>query len=132
MAKLIMGNGKMNKDSFEKWVKTLGEAWITKNPDLIGSICSENVRYYENPFEEPRVGRQAVIREWQNVPTSQKDITFDFNVIGITNDIGVAHWIASFTRTPENKRETLDGIFTVQLNELGLCTEFHMWWVAKT
>ncbi len=121
----------MNDNSLNNWLKTLGEAWVTKNPELIGSICAEDVKYYEHPFEEPRIGRQAVVGEWQNVPTSQKDITFDSDIIGITHGIGIAHWRASFTRIPENKLDTLDGIFTVKLNELGLCTEFHMWWVEK-
>lgn len=121
----------MNEINLEKWLKTLGEAWVTKNPELTGSICADDVKYYEHPFEEPRVGRKAVVEEWQNVPNSQKDITFDFDIIGITNDTGVAHWRAEFTRVPVGKRDILDGIFTVKLNERGLCTEFHMWWVTK-
>ena len=121
----------MNESNLNTWLKTLGEAWVTKNPELIGSVCAEDVKYYENPFEEPRVGRDAVIAEWQNVPNTQKDITFDYDIIGIVNGTGIAHWRASFTRITENRQDTLDGIFTVQLNDSGLCTEFHMWWVTK-
>lgn len=121
----------MNESSFNSWFKTLGEAWVTKNPELIGSICAEDVKYYEHPFEEPRIGKDAVVAEWQNVPNSQKDIIFDYDIIGITNDTGIAHWRASFTRISEEKRDVLDGVFTVKLNGSGLCTEFHMWWVTK-
>jgi hypothetical protein len=121
----------MNENNLKNWLKTLGDAWTSKNPDLIGSICADDVKYYENPFEAPRVGRQAVISEWQNVPNSQRNITFNFDIIGITDGIGIAHWHASFTRIPEDKIDTLDGIFTIKLNENEMCTEFHMWWVVK-
>ena len=131
MAMKITESGKMNEPMFQNWLSQLGKAWVTKDPNLVGSICSETVRYCENPFEEPRKGRQAVIDEWQNVPTSQKDITFDFDIIGITNGIGIAHWQASFTRVPSEIRDTLDGVFTVKLDSAGLCTEFRMWWVVK-
>ena len=122
----------MNEKTLNNWLKTLGEAWVTRNPEMIGSICAEDVKYYEHPFEEPRLGRDAVVAEWQSVPNSQKDITFDYDVIGIASDIGIAHWRASFTRMPSEKKDTLDGIFTVKLDENGLCTEFHMWWVTKS
>ena len=122
----------MNEKTLNNWLKTLGEAWVTRNPEMIGSICAEDVKYYEHTFEEPRLGRDAVVAEWQSVPNSQKDITFDYDVIGIASDIGIAHWRASFTRMPSEKKDTLDGIFTVKLDENGLCTEFHMWWVTKS
>lgn len=121
----------MNEDNLQNWLSTLDRAWVERKPELIGSICAEDVKYYENPFEKPRIGKQAVIDEWQNVPSSQRDITFKFDIIGIANGVGIAHWHASFTRIPQMKTDTLDGIFTIKLNEAGLCTEFHMWWVTK-
>lgn len=121
----------MKISDFEKWMETIREAWVDKKPNLLKNICTDNVRYYENPFEEPLIGSEAVVKEWESVPLTQKDINFTYQIICVKDDIGIAHWTAKFTRIQSNKTDILDGVFVVKLNDLGLCTEFRWWWVVK-
>lgn len=121
----------MNDKIFKKWFDSLSRAWIARNPGMVASLCAENVAYYEDPFQKPLRGRSAVRKVWKEVPRSQKDIHFTYLILGISGNMGIAHWSASFTRIPIEVKAELDGIFTVILNKEGLCKEFHQWWNSK-
>ncbi|NTU74308.1 nuclear transport factor 2 family protein [Candidatus Roizmanbacteria bacterium] len=121
----------MNRSAFESWLKALGKAWIDRDPKAAAAICAESVLYYETPFDPPLRSRNEVEKIWQEVPASQKDIEFSYEILSVDEVLGIARWNASFTRVPSEKRDTLDGIFTVKLDNLGLCKEFHQWWVVK-
>ncbi|MBI5621036.1 nuclear transport factor 2 family protein [Candidatus Gottesmanbacteria bacterium] len=121
----------MNRSQFSLWVKRLEEAWVKRDPDMAAGLCALNVKYYEDPFQAPFIGRIAVKKIWEEVPKTQRDIHFSHDVIAIVSQTGTAHWIASYTTISNGLRVELDGIFIVTLDKDGLCTEFHMWWNKK-
>ena len=121
----------MNLNSFKNWLDTLGQAWITRNPKAAANICAENVLYFETPFDKPLTSKKEVGDIWQEVPSSQKDIEFNYEIISVNKEVGIAKWRASFARLPSEVRDTLDGIYIVKLDDNGLCKEFHQWWVVK-
>lgn len=121
----------MNHSSFKHWLDALGQAWITRNPKAAAEICAENVLYFETPFDKPLTSKKEIEKIWQEVPESQKDIEFSYEIINVNQKIGVAKWRASFTRLPSGIRDTLVGVYFVKLDKNGLCKEFHQWWVAK-
>lgn len=122
----------MEYNTFKKWLNALGKAWVSKNPDAASKLCSKNVVYYEDPFLPPLKGRDAVKKIWLDVPISQKDVKFTYEIIATTDDLGVAQWTGSFIRVPENTKAELKGIYLVKLDNEGLCKEFHQWWNNKS
>ena len=121
----------MTRQQFEDWLERLKIAWETKNPEVAANLCAGKVLYYETPFGKPLMKRKEVLKEWENVPRSQKNITFSYEILSLEDNFGIAHWSAKFTRLPSYKKAHLDGIFKVSLNEKGLCTEFNQWWNHK-
>lgn len=116
---------------FNKWFDGLGQAWMKRSPDMAINLCAKNVVYYENPFQKPVRGLDAVRKIWEEVPKSQKDIKFTYRIIAAHENIGVAHWHASFIRLPSEAKAELDGIFMVKLDNKGKCEVFHQWWNSK-
>jgi ketosteroid isomerase-like protein len=116
---------------FRRWFDALGKAWTNQDPKAAADICTNDVVYYETPFGDPLRSKTEVEQVWKDVPRSQKDIDFNYEVLTINGDLGIAHWRASFTRIPSGIKVTLDGIFTVKLNKNGLCKEFRQWWVVE-
>jgi hypothetical protein len=121
----------MNKQQFSQWLNKLGKAWKERNPQAIPALFAENFKYYETPFEKPYTDKAGLIKLWQDVPKSQKDISFNFEIIMVKNNNCIARWQATFTRIKENKKAYLDGIFFISLNKEGLCTLLRQWWMAK-
>ena len=120
----------MTEEQFDKWFKDLKETWETRNPKKASDLCAEKLFWYETPFDKPLKNRREIVREWQGV-LNQEDISVSYDIISVKNDIGIAHWTASFTRLPSKIKAKLDGIFEVRLNQKGECIEFHQWYNSK-
>ncbi|OGG03088.1 hypothetical protein A2W14_05285 [Candidatus Gottesmanbacteria bacterium RBG_16_37_8] len=121
----------MKKSAGWKWVNKMGQAWINKNPKDIPPLFAEKFKYYETPFEKPLTSKKELVALWQDVPLSQKDVSFDFEIISEKNNRYIAHFQASFIRLKTGKKTLLDGIFFINLNNNGLCTFFKWWWNTK-
>src|SRR3989344_6287854 len=106
----------MKKSVGWKWINKLGRAWIDKNPQAIPPLFAKQFRYFETPFAKPITSKKELIVLWQDVPDSQKHITFEFGILSEIKNNVLAHFHVSFIRTKNNSKAVLDGIFFVKLN----------------
>ncbi len=113
----------MDWESFEGWLDVLGRAWEDRDPEAAARLFTGDATYHETPFDEPIRGYEGILEYWSEVPRSQQDI-----LLAVTEETGIARWRSAFTRLPSNVPVELDGIFLVELNDDGLCTEFREWW----
>ncbi|OGG36611.1 hypothetical protein A3J20_00560 [Candidatus Gottesmanbacteria bacterium RIFCSPLOWO2_02_FULL_42_29] len=121
----------MKKSAGWNWINKMGQAWVERNPNAILTLFADKFQYFESPFTKPLSDKKTLLALWQEVPASQKDVSFEFEIISETQFRYIAHWKSSFTRIPTGKKAFLDGIFLINLNNQGLCTLFKQWWVNK-
>ena len=57
----------MNRAEAQAWLDTYVAAWLSYDPDDIGALFSEDVAYRYHPYENPIVGREAVVASWLRV-----------------------------------------------------------------
>ena len=117
----------MKKSAGWNWINKMGQAWISKNPKAIPPLFADRFQYFETPFTKPVTDKKALLSLWQEVPASQKDVTFDFEILSEADNLTIAHFRSVFTRLATGKKAILDGIFLVKLNKYSLCTEFKWW-----
>jgi SnoaL-like protein len=77
---------------------------------------------------EPLRGRGAVLEYWREVASTEEGIQFDYEILAVTGDYGVARWWASFMRVPPGLPTKLDGVFLIALGADGRCTSLREWW----
>lgn len=118
----------MNRKTLERWLDAYGQAWETRDPRAAADLFAEEATYRETPFDKPLKGREEISGYWSGVPRSQRDISFSYEILAVTEEEGIAHWSANYTRLPTNGPVELDGIFLVRLDASGRCTEFREWW----
>lgn len=121
----------MNHQQFEHWLQRYAKAWETRDMSVADTLFTKTATYQETPFDEPLRGYQAIVEYGQNVNARQAEVNFTYDIIAVSEEVGVAHWRVSFIQKPEQEHVTLDGIFVVKLNDNGQCTEFREWWHAK-
>jgi hypothetical protein len=73
-------------------------------------------------------GRKSIRDYWEEVARTEQDITFSYEILATTEEFGIAHWRASFERTPPGLKTKLDGIFAIRLDTSGKCTSLREWW----
>ena len=121
----------MDSKSFRSWLIHYGHAWKTKNPNLIPELFTKEATYHEKSFDKPMVGLDEIKNYWKMISETQNDIQFEFEILDVISNRGMAHWSASFLRTLQGVRVELDGIFLVELNSENKCTKFQEWWHSK-
>jgi ketosteroid isomerase-like protein len=115
--------------NFRTWLSQYGQAWINGDPEAAIELFSENAAYYEEPFQAPMKGREAIRKYWEDgAQNAQMDITFKADIISIQENSGYAHWQATFKRIPANTFVELDGILKATFNVENKCIEFRDWW----
>ena len=59
--RLVAEVADMEKAEVDRWLRSYVEAWKSYDRDLIGELFAEDVEYRYHPYDEPVVGRAAVV-----------------------------------------------------------------------
>jgi len=55
----------MDRETAQEWLNRYVDAWLSYDTDDIAALFSDDVLYRYSPFDEPIVGRDAVVASWQ-------------------------------------------------------------------
>src|SRR5262245_53861435 len=118
----------MDRTAFESWLEGYGRAWRNRNAQAAANLFKEDGTYQVTPFAEPMRGRAAIFEYWSHVAGTERDIQFDYEVLAVTSEAGIARWWASFVIVLQELKTKLDGIFLISLDGDGLCQSLREWW----
>jgi nuclear transport factor 2 (NTF2) superfamily protein len=94
----------------KKFLAAYKEAWETRNPELATSLFTRDAHYWETPFSEPAVGREAILGYWKTATDTQNDIRFSVRNFHLTRYRLVAEWACRYTHRPSGERRELAGV----------------------
>ena len=120
----------MSEKLLKHWLDNLIYIWVTKNPDRVVELVADVFRWHDAPFDPVITSKEALVKEWKAV-LDHDDVQATYEIIALQDTVGIVHWHASFTRLPTKEKTELDGIYKVELNNDGKCTEFHQWYNAN-
>jgi ketosteroid isomerase-like protein len=112
----------------DRWLDKYGRAWERGDAEASIGLYSEDVRYYETPFDAPEIGHESVRRYCLEAAGAQRDVRFSHEAYSMEGDTGIARWRASFVRVPSGMHVELDGIFVLRFDGDGKCRELREWW----
>lgn len=118
----------MTTEMLRTWLEAYGRAWETRNAEAVTALFSDDATYQETPFVEPLRGLQAIAAYWSAATGSHVDVHFDYAVLALSGNQGIAHWRCSFVRPQEKASLRLDGVFVLQFDEQGQCKSLREWW----
>jgi ketosteroid isomerase-like protein len=118
----------MDRAMFTGWLDAYKDAWETRDSETAADLFTADAAYYETPFEAPARGRDGIRDYWSDATRYQEGVEFSYEVLATTEDAGIARWHCRFTRLTSDSAVELDGIFLVELDADGRCTEFREWW----
>jgi hypothetical protein len=118
--------------AFDQWMHAYGKA--SKDNDVTASseLFAQDASYYETPFSEPIIGRQAIYEYWNKGAQTLKDKESNYEIFSVKDNLGIARWQSQFTVVKSGKRVALDCLFLVEFNEDGKCSVFREWWHIQT
>lgn len=121
----------LNLEVFNTWLEAYGRASAEDDPQASAELFARNAKYYETPFDEPMVGRDAIYKYWEMGTKSFKDKESTYEILSMKGNLGIARWVSKFTDIKSGKRLVLDCIFLVEFDNNGRCSTFREWWHLK-
>lgn len=119
--------GPLDAARVQQWLAGYEAAWESTDADAAAELFTTDARYYETPYAEPFVGRAGIAEYWSDVTADQREIDFEAEVVAVDGNIGVAHWSVRFL-VAEDATIELDGVFVLEFDADGLCSELREWW----
>ena len=118
----------LTQEVFQAWMESYVKASRENNPQASAESFAGNAKYYETPFDEPMIGRDAIYQYWSQGAQRFKDKESSYEIISMEDNLGIARWQSQFTAINSGKRLRLDCLFLVEFDENGLCSVFREWW----
>lgn len=115
------------KEKYETWTKEFMESWKQLDWKKTLDLLDKNVKYYENPIDEPCKSFEEVTKLWSVVADNQKDIEYQFNIVSYDENSCMINWQMTRIMTKDNTKQEIDGIFQIAINLNGKCTLFKQW-----
>ena len=63
----------LTQEVFQAWMESYGKASRENNPQASAELFAGNAKYYETPFDEPMIGRDAIRQYWEIGAKTSKD-----------------------------------------------------------
>ena len=130
----------MDKAEVDRWLGSYIEAWKTYDPDLIGALFADDIEYRYHPYDDPVVGRDAVVASWvgdSDAPgVSARDApgTYDadYAAIVVDGDVAVATGVTTYYDAPGGSvARVFHNCFVMRFDGGMRCTEFTEWYMER-
>jgi hypothetical protein len=119
------------------WLENYVHAWKTYDADVIGSLFSEDARYYYSPFGDPVVGRAAIVASWLDEPDDPGTYDGAYEPLVVEGNVAVANGRSRYYALGSAPHgggvvgREFDNIFVLRFDEHGKCVEFREWFMQK-
>jgi ketosteroid isomerase-like protein len=130
----------VDKTQVDRWLRAYVDAWKSYDPDQIGELFAEDVKYRYHPYDDPVEGRNAVVRSWlgeaghAGASTRDEEGTYDaaYRVVAVDGDVAVATGSSRYLSRPGGPVEKVyDNCFVMRFDFAGRCREFTEWYIQR-
>ena len=87
----------MERAELARWLTDYVEAWRTYDRERIGALFAEQAVYRYPPYDEPIVGRDAIVESWFDAPDEPGSYDAAYEPVAIDGDVAVATGSSTYT-----------------------------------
>jgi ketosteroid isomerase-like protein len=112
------------RDDVQAWLDRYVDAWRSYDAAAIGSLFSDAVTYRYHPWDEPVVGRQAVVDDWlanQDRPGSWEA---EYEPLIVEGDTAVTTGWTRYFADDGSVEKVYRNIWAIRFDADGRCRDF--------
>ena len=130
----------MDHQAAQEWLDRYIAAWESYDPDAIAALFSEDVVYRYHPYDEPIVGRDAVVASWLGEAESDDASTRDdpgtyfgkLLPVAVDGEVVVATGASSYREAPDGPVvRVYDNCYVMRFDGDGRCSEFTEFYMKR-
>jgi ketosteroid isomerase-like protein len=113
----------INQATVAQWLDAYVEAWKSYDRAAIGALFSEDATYAFHPWDEPVVGRDAIVATWLDNQDAPGSFTAVYAPIAVDGDVTVATGTSRYFKDGVLDREYYN-VFVMRFDAQGQCSSF--------
>jgi ketosteroid isomerase-like protein len=130
----------VNRAGAQAWLDSYVAAWLSYDEDDIGALLSDDIVYRYHPYDDPIVGREAVVASWLGESDSEGASTRDapgtysasYAPVAVDDDVVVATGTSSYREQPDGPIvRTYCNCFVMRFDSEGRCREFTEYYMRR-
>jgi ketosteroid isomerase-like protein len=124
----------------QAWLDSYVAAWLSYDEDDIRALFSEDIAYRYHPYDNPIVGREAVVASWlgeadlEGASTRDAPGTYSarYCPVAVDDDVVVALGTSSYSERPDGPIVRIyHNCFVMRFDSEGRCREFTEYYVQQ-
>jgi ketosteroid isomerase-like protein len=114
------------------WLKAYMHAWESYSPEAIGALFTEDAAYSFHPYDQPVVGRQAIVEAWLEDRDAPGTFSANYAPVAVDGDVAVVNGRSRYFKDSSRSELTKewDNVFVIEFDRDGRCRSFREWYVA--
>ena len=118
----------LTEAALTQWLEGYKAAWETRDADKAAALFTPDATYQDEAFTPAHVGAQGIKDYWTKVTAGQRDVKFQYQLLSVKGNTGIAHWAAQFAVADTPATIKLDGVFLLEFDAGGKCRSLREWW----
>lgn len=123
----------MDRTQAQEWLDRYVAAWLSYDPAAIAALFSDDIAYRYHPYDDPVVGRDAVVSSWlgddeaDGVSTRDEPGTYDaaYSPVAVDGDVVVATGTTHYRDEPGGPvTKEFHNCFVMRFDGSGRCSQF--------
>jgi hypothetical protein len=123
----------MDRTTAQDWLDRYVAAWLSYEPADIGALFSADVAYRYHPYDDPVMGREAVVASWlgesdaEGASSRDEPGTYDatYSPVAVDGDVVVATGTSTYRDSPGGAvTKEFRNCFVMRFDASGQCREF--------
>jgi len=130
----------MNRAEAQAWLDKYVAAWLSYDANDIAALFTDDIAYRYHPYDDPIIGRQAVVASWLGEGSSDGASTRDapgtyaarYKPVAVDDDVVVATGTSSYRERPDGPIvRVYDNCFVMRFDTEGRCREFTEYYIKR-
>lgn len=121
----------MDRQGLQSWLDRYIEAWREPDRGSIGGLFAEHAEYRYHPFDEPLVGRDAIVASWLENPDEPGSWEARYEPFAVDGSRAVATGVTRYFEREGQPSRVYDNAFLMDFDEDGRCRSFTEWFRTR-
>jgi ketosteroid isomerase-like protein len=114
----------MTHDDVQRWLDAYVAAWRAYDRAAIGALFSDDASYAYYPYDEPVVGRDAIVARWLSDQDAPDSWTAKYEPVVVEGDRAVARGESRYTNPDGTLKDLYYNVYLLRFDGEGRCSEF--------
>ena len=118
----------MNLDDVDRWIAGYVRAWTSNDSGDIGALFTDDAQYRTEPYADPWVGRDEIVRQWLESKDEPGTWAFRSEPLALAGDVAFVRGWADYT---DGEPRRYHNLWVIRLADGGRASEFTEWFMKQ-